>query len=236
MDSLLQFAEGPIFRLALAIMLLGLVRHLLVLFIGMGHALYKAAVPVPPFGVPFSKLLKITVKWMLPYSHLKNRMAYSIVSLIFHVGLLLVPLLLFAHIQLWQKGFGFGWPALPNIWADVMTVAVVVTAVTLFVMRVADRDSRFLSRPQDYWLLWLLALPFISGFLAAHPGMNPLSYTAMRLLHILSGELVLILMPFTKIIHCVFYPMVHFASNYAWRLAPDAGENVWKTLGKEGNV
>ena len=90
MDSLLQFAEGPIFRLALAIMLLGLVRHLLVLFIGMGHALYKAAVPVPPFSVPFSKLLKITVKWMLPYSHLKNRMAYSIVSLIFHM-LVIIP-------------------------------------------------------------------------------------------------------------------------------------------------
>ena len=42
-----------------------------------------------------------------------NRGLYSVVSTLFHVGLILVPIFLAGHIRLWQRGIGIGWAALP---------------------------------------------------------------------------------------------------------------------------
>jgi len=236
MEAFLEFARGPLFRLAFAIMALGLLRHLALHIFGMAQALKRVDSPVRPYAASFSKLTKTTLKWLVPITHMKNRVVYTVTSIIFHIGLILVPVFLFAHIKLWREGVGFGWYAISQRLADVLTLTVIVTGILLFIMRVANRDSRFLSRSQDYLLPWLLIIPFISGYLAMHPQLNPFPYTMTMIIHVLSGELVLVLMPFTKITHCVLYPFVHYASNYAWRFVPTGGEDVLKSLGKDGSV
>lgn len=236
MEELLEFAKGPLFRLTFMIMVLGLLRHIVLTIFEMRRALSKAADPVPPFGAPFSKLSKVTLSWLIPINHLKNRMFYSITSILFHIGVIIVPIFLYAHIQLWEKALGFGWPALSSGVADVLTLLTIVTGIGLFIGRLADSGSQGISRPQDYLMTWLIILPFVSGFLATQTNVIPISYTFMMLVHVLSAELVFVLIPFTKITHCVLYPVVHFASNYAWRFVPQGGEKVINSLGKEGRV
>jgi nitrate reductase gamma subunit len=58
---------------------------------------------------------------------------------------------------------------------------------------------RFLSRGQDY-LSWLVTfLPMLTGYLAFHQALLP--YKTMLALHILSVELLMVVFPFSKLMH-----------------------------------
>ena len=93
-----------------------------------------------------------------------------------------------------------------------------------------------MSQRTDYVLLLLILLPFSSGFLAAHPGLNPLPWESMMLLHLLSAELLMVLIPFTKLAHIVLF-FFDRISQLHWQLRPGAGSRVAKALfGEEARV
>ena len=54
------------------------------------------------------------------------------------------------------------------------------------------------------------------------------------LVHVLSAELIFILIPFTKIAHCVLMPLSQFISNLAWKFPANTDEDVCTTLNKKG--
>ena len=82
----------------------------------------------------------------------------------------------------------------------------------------------------------IIAVPFVSGFLVMHPAVNPFSYEAVLLVHVISANLVFVLMPVTKLSHCVLLPATHFISEVAWHFPPDAGGRVAVALGKENEA
>jgi nitrate reductase gamma subunit len=79
----------------------------------------------------------------------------------------------------------------------------------------------------------MVALPFLSGFLLMHPALNPFSFAATHLVHMLAGDLALALTPFTKLVHISVFPTTQLVSEVGWHFRPDAGERVAKALGKE---
>ena len=46
--------------------------------------------------------------------------------------------------------------------------------------------------------------------------------------------LVLVLIPLSKVRHCLLLPFTQVVSEVAWHFTPDAGSKVGKALGKEG--
>ena len=54
------------------------------------------------------------------------------------------------------------------------------------------------------------------------------------LVHLLSAELLLILVPFSKLVHMVLFWTSQTSTELGWRFVPGAGERVRLTLGKEG--
>jgi nitrate reductase gamma subunit len=231
LDAILDFAGGPLFRVSFALMILGLLRILVLDILGLVEAYSKAG----DKSVPWSSAIKKTINWLLPFNRAaKSRPLYSLFSILFHVGLILVPIFLFAHVELWRRSLGFGWITLSKAWADILTVTTIVSGILLLVGRAASRESRFISRKQDY--LWppLLIIPFISGFLCANAALSPEVYQVSMLIHILSGELIFVLLPFTKIAHCVIMPLSQFIIAVAWRFPPDTDEDIVITLNKKG--
>lgn len=231
MESVLEFARGPLFQLTFALMVLGLLRTLGLAIFGIIRLRRQAGNQQVAFGA----VLKRTVQWLIPVERLwRVRPIYSLISVIFHVGLIVVPIFLLAHIQLWERGLGLRWLALPPLAADVLAISTVVTGLLLFIGRVGHRAARTLSRFQDY--LWppLLILPFLSGFLAVHTSLCPFDYRVMLLIHILSAELIFVLIPFTKIAHCVLLPLSQLVSELGWRFPANFGRDLTITLGKEG--
>lgn len=231
MEAILEFARGPLFRFCFAIMALGLLRLFVLDLFGAYEAYRRAGDKKLPWGL----MTRRSLQWVFPVNRVyRNRPFYSVFSILFHIGLLLVPIFLLAHVQLWQKAVGISWPALPKVLADWLTAGTIVFALALFIGRVSSRTSSFLSRKQDYLWPLLLIVPFVTGFICANVNINPSMYRLTMLVHVLSAELVFILIPFTKIAHCVLMPLSQFISNLAWKFPAGTDDDVCTTLNKKG--
>ena len=93
-----------------------------------------------------------------------------------------------------------------------------------------------MSTRVDYILLVAVLLPVVTGFMASHPWCNPLSWQSMFLLHLLSAELLFVLIPFTKLAHIVLF-FFDRVSGLHWQLRPGAGDQVAEALfGEEAKV
>lgn len=229
MESWLEWARGPAFIFAFSFMVIGLVRHVGLTVSQMVRTMRRAG----DKNLNYGSLVVATLKWLFPVTKMKDQLLFSLTSLVFHVAVILVPVFLAGHIALWQRSLGLSWPALPNAAADLLTIIAVISAVALVAERAFARASRSLSRFQDYALPLLVALPFASGFLAMHPAMNPFPFQATMLVHVLSANLLFILVPLTKLSHMAMIPGVQFVSEVAWHWPTDAGSRVAVTLGKE---
>ena len=231
MESFLEFVKGPLFRLAFGIMVLGLARNLFLSISNMIQVWSKAGDKT----INWKLVIKRTMQWMFPFGRLfRSRPLYSVMSILFHVGVILVPIFLFAHIELWKLSIGISWPALGQTFAHYLSILTIIMCFGLFIGRVAFKESRKISRPQDYIWPLLIVVPFISGFLAAHPNMNPINYNLMMIIHMMSSEIIFIFVPFTKIAHSVLLPISHLVSELGWHFPAMSGKNVGLTLGKEG--
>ena len=229
MQFWLELARGPAFLFAFSFMVLGLLRHLLITTWRVFYAIYRAG----DKQLPYAKIAVATLKWLVPVGKVREQLLFSVTSVLFHVAIIVVPIFLAGHISLWARGFGISWPAIPNEWADVLTIVAVVTAIALVLQRGAAKATRSLSRFQDYALPLLLAVPFVSGYLMMHPLINPFSYDAVFLVHLMSANLIFVLIPLTKLSHMILLPEVQLVSEVAWHWPEDAGSRVSVTLGKE---
>jgi nitrate reductase gamma subunit len=231
LEELLKLLSGPIFRLCFAIMLLGLLR-IFFLDIWSAYTAYrKAGDKTMPWKLIFSR----SMEWIFPVKRIAhNRPFYSVFSVLFHIGLLIVPLFLFAHVQLWKESLGFGWFTLPYQWAYWLTISTIFFAVALFIGRLLNKSSSFISRKQDYLWPLILLIPFVTGFVCAHLSVNPKIYQSFMLMHVLSADIIFIMIPFTKIAHCVLMPLSQIVCTIAWKFPPDTDDAITTTLNKKG--
>ena len=229
MDTWLEWARGPAFRACLAFMILGLIRHMAIILYETFRNVWRAGDKT----LPYRAVTQTTLSWLVPVGRLRDRFVYSATTLLFHVSIIVVPLLLGGHILLWERGIGVSWPAIPNGLADALTILALSCAALLIVQRATARDTRSLSRASDYVLPAIVALPFASGFLVMHQSVNPFSFPAMMLLHVASADLLLLLIPITKLSHCALLPWTQLVSEVAWHFPSKSGSEVALLLGKE---
>lgn len=152
--------------------------------------------------------LRSVVMWSIPYATRNMRLnpVMTGVAFAFHICLLLAPIFLSAHVILLDMGtLGLSWPTLPDVVADTMTVIVILGACYFVYRRIALPQVAYVTDAKDFALLAVVALPFLTGFLAYHQIFN---YQFMIILHILSGEIMLMLIPFTWLAHMILAPMV----------------------------
>jgi nitrate reductase gamma subunit len=230
-DTLLDFAKGPLFRLTFAVMVLGLLRIFVLDIVGMIEAYRKAGDKTIPWKLTISR----TLEWIFPVKRVFNhRPVYSVAAILFHIGLIVTPIFLFAHVHLWKEGLGIGWWTLPPKAANWLTIGTIVFGLWIFLGRIGSSKARQISRKQDYLWPLLLLVPFVTGFVVAQLGVSAKAYQTLMLVHIFSGELIFVLLPFTKIAHCVLMPLSQMVSTLAWKFPAAVDEDVTTTLDKKG--
>ena len=229
MDAWIELARGPLFRIAVAVMAVGLLYRFGVMVTQIVTAWRRAG----DRRLPVRDIVVATLGWIVPVRLVRTRPLYSAASLVFHIGILTVGLFLAGHVALLSGVLPAFWPILGAGAADMLTVATLIALLGLVVGRVAVSASRNLSRLQDVLILVILFLVVGFGFLAAHPGLSPFPARAMVLLHILSGDLVLVLIPLTKIVHCVLYPFAQLVFQLGWHFPAESGRHVAIALAKE---
>jgi nitrate reductase gamma subunit len=118
---------------------------------------------------------------------------------VFHIGFFVVLLLFAPHILVFRDVLGFGWPSIPTPIVDATTLVTIITLLAILVHRIKHKVMRFLSRFQDYLVWFVTILPLVTGYLAFHRiGLTPPMLIAI---HILSVELLMVVFPFTKLMH-----------------------------------
>lgn len=146
----------------------------------------------------------------------------AVVSCIFHACLFIVPVFLVAHNLLLYKAWGVALISLPDQFADVLTMVFLGCALFFLVRRLTIPRVQSISTPYDYMLLFITAAPFLTGLFAYHQWLH---YHTVMVLHVLSSELMLMAIPFTKLGHMVFFFFVRIfiGSEYSfWR-----GNRTW---------
>ena len=228
MDTWIEFGRGPLFRLCFSLMVLGLARIVILTIIGMVEALKRNDDKI----LNWKELIGKTISWMFPITRLlRKRPVYSLVSLLFHIGLILVPLFLAAHVLLWKKSLGFTWLTLPQSLANYLTLIVIIGGLTLFMMRVLYGPARAISRNQDYIWPLLLVIPFLTGYTCINGEISSTTYQWMMLIHVFAGNLIMVMIPFTKIAHCMLIPLSQLVTGIGWKFPRGAGDKVIETLG-----
>ena len=228
METWIEFGRGPLFRIAFSLMLLGLLRSMVSLQSESRRRIDRARTRI----VNWREVRKQTFAWLFPVTRLwRQRPVYRAFSFLFHVGLLLVPPFLFAHVRLWKRSVGFAWFVIPQSLANYLAVIVVVAGTALFVSRVLDSRARKISRLQDFaWPLFLV-VPFITGFVCTNKKIAPKTYQLLMLVHVYSANLIMLLIPFTKVAHCVLAPLSQVVTAIAWKFPAGAGDRVAAALG-----
>jgi nitrate reductase gamma subunit len=228
----IDFAKGPLFAFTFLIMILGLLRHVIIqvfsLITGKGRRLRSA---------PWRRIFADALSWVVPIRHLtKGTVTFSSISWLFHIGILAVPLFLADHIALWESLLKINLPALGRGVADFLTLFTIAAILVLLGFRTFGGRQRAMSRRIDYVLLIMILLPFASGYCAGHPGVNPVSWEVAMLFHLLSAELLFVIVPFTKLAHIVLF-FFDRVSGLHWQLRPGAGDKVAHALfGEEARV
>lgn len=154
--------------------------------------------------------LRSIARWLMPFGTRNMRLhpVMTVVSFAFHICLLLVPVFLLAHIVLWEESWGIDWWALPDPLADAMSLTVLAACVFFALRRLTSPEVRYVTGTADYLFLGAVALPFLSGFYCSRPWPG---YPVMMIVHMLSGQVMLAMLPFTRLGHMI---VVWFTRSY----------------------
>lgn len=197
-----QFITGPLLWLTFIIFFGGLTFRVVWYIRGLDWKLDRVAYRAYP-TLGLKGALQSIIHWLIPYGSYgwRSKPFYTLVFFIFHAGLVLVPLFLAGHAVLLDERWGISWwPTISMALADTLTIGVMVTAVIILVRRLVLPEVRILTTFYDLFLILVSVAPFVTGFLVVHQVRD---YTFWLYAHILSGELLLILIPFTKLFHVV---------------------------------
>jgi nitrate reductase gamma subunit len=191
----LTWVRGTGLNIALVIFILGTLWRLFEIY-SLGR---KPDLSVPRHRAGASGFNTILRRSLAPPGMLKRSPVSYIGGYIFHVGLAIVVFLFAPHIKLVESLLGLAWPGLPSSIIDAVTIVTLAAMVAVLVDRIYKPAKRFLSTFGDYFTWTVTFLPLLTGFLAVKHLLLP--YTTMLALHILSVELLLIVIPFSKLFH-----------------------------------
>ena len=191
----LNWVRGQGFQIAVIIFIAGvIIRVAEILLLGRKANLAEAK------GSEMSSGLRTIVTRSIPDKSTFQRSTFTIVAgYVFHIGLFVTIFLFAPHILMFKDVIGFGWSSLPTPVVDAIAVVTIIALLAVLVHRMRNTVLRFLTNTEDY-LAWMVTiLPLITGYIAFHR----IGMTAPTLLaiHILSVELLLIVFPFTKLMH-----------------------------------
>lgn len=196
-----QFISGPLVWLAFIVFFIGLIARIVWYVRGLDWQIDRVAYSAH-LGAGIKGALRSIVHWLIPYGakNWRLRPLFTIVLFAFHIGVIITPIFLEGHVVLLNQRLGLQWPTLPSFAADFLTVTVIIAALCIVIRRIGLPEVRILTTWYDYLLILLTVAPFCTGFLAVHRIGN---YDFWLLMHILSGEVLLVAIPFTKLYHVV---------------------------------
>jgi nitrate reductase gamma subunit len=193
-----QFIDGPLWYFSAIFFLLGVAwRIFMILKAGVSKDL---AVPRESGS---GGAVRTIFSRFVPERTVRRRGKVQVIAgYMFHVGLF--ALLFFArpHVDfIAERITGFGWQAMP-LWGFIIAAEVAFAGlILLWLYRLLNPVTRLLSSVDDHVGTVLVFLVMLTGCLALAQ-----SVEALRLVHLLLAELLLIYFPFSNLMHAFTFP------------------------------
>jgi NAD-dependent dihydropyrimidine dehydrogenase PreA subunit len=142
-------------------------------------------------------IASILARFLFPFHKaFAGKPLYSAPRYVFHICLFVVPVWLSGHIVLWSESrFEWDWMALPDAWADGMTLLLLAIAAFLLLRRLISAEIRKASSPLDIVLILVTAFPFMTGYFLAHGTLASIPFLAdhMATIHMACGEAMILM-------------------------------------------
>lgn len=188
-----DFVEGPLLWIVFLAFLAALTCRLFLF----GLKIFKTQGP----GRSGSGYTLVTfARFFLPFHMaLAKKPIYSLLRYVFHLCLFIVPIWLSGHIVLWSESrLEWEWEALPDSWADWMTLFVLAAALYFLIRRAALSEHRKQSSGWDYLIIVLAALPFLSGYFLTHGTLDGIAFfdARLRTIHAVTGVVMILMAAF----------------------------------------
>ena len=146
----------------------------------------------------------------------------AVITTIFHILVIVTPVFLLSHNILILKSWGFSLPSFSESFSDFLTLLILGFGVFFLYRRIILAKVRSVSSLSDYLTFLVAFLPFITGFIAYH---QFFAYKYMIILHMLTGEIMLVCLPFTKLVHMLYFFLNRFFLVSEYNFGP--GGRVW---------
>lgn len=200
MHSLYAFVSGPLVWISFILFIGGSLYR----FITMAMLARKKDTVVYEY-TSFFYALRSIFHWIMPFASVNMRKHpwMTVVAFAFHLCLLIAPIFVFAHIALVKESWDVSWAYISDGVADIMALIVIASCIFFLARRLILPEAKYLTSLSDYALLAIVAAPFVTGFWTHQQWFG---YRLMGILHILSGEIMLVSIPFTRLSHMIFFP------------------------------
>ena len=198
MNDIYNFVSGPMVWVAFIIFIGGSLYKLITMAV-----MVKQKEQSILSYISFKYGARSLIHWLTPFAtkNMRKHPGFTVASFSFHICAIFIPFFLLSHIVLFDESWNISWWSLPDTVADIMTIIVIVACIFFLIRRLYYTDVKFLTSTKDYVVLAVVAIPFITGFMAYHQWFG---YKFFFLFHIISGEIMLILIPFTSLRHMLF--------------------------------
>ena len=203
--DLLDWARGPLLKIAIFVFLAGVAWRLFSLW-RLPASLAGGAPARQPFGT--ADALQASLSRMIPHRGIHpSATLVTINPYVFHIGLALVFFGYAPHIAFVRRLTGLGWPALPDLVMYIAAAATIVSLLIALLFRLTDPVLKKISRADDLLTWAVTMLPLMTGMaVIGGPSVSLLAnasplYRGPLALHLLSLELLLVWFPFGKLMH-----------------------------------
>jgi len=195
-----DLAKGPFLWLAFAVLVLGSIYRAIDF---LRSTTKKERIPWPKRGVRTDspEERKTALVLLLQRTMLGKYPVMTVVSGVFHACLIVTPLFALGHSLVLGQSWGIYFFSLPNSIVDGLTAVALFGGFFMLMRRIFIPRVRAVSRLGDFIFLFITVAPYLTGFMAYH---QLFDYKTVITLHLLTGELLLIAIPFTKLVHMIF--------------------------------
>ena len=148
--------------------------------------------------------LRSIFRWLIPFGSqsMKDHPFVTVAYFSFHLTFFVMLVFLSSHIFSKTSWWGFS-----DRIADFLALVFIGSVVFIVIRRLIAPEVRIITTLSDYLLLALVTALFLTGYyMAYHPGTELwINYENILILHALLGELLIILIPFTKFGHMILF-------------------------------
>ncbi len=187
-----NFIEGPLWTFALLVFLSG-AAYRIYSIIKLGAKPDLATPRVQGGGGP----RLVATRFLPKREFFSGSIFYFVAGYLFHLGLFVVMLFAAPHIRfIDEELLGVSWQAMPH-WAFVVCAEVAFAAlIVLWLRRLLDPVLKTISNLDDHFATGLTFFAMLTGCFALLE-----SFAALRALHLLSVEILMVYFPFSRLMH-----------------------------------